>query len=351
MTILIANHIYEYVSALVPTGIELHVPDNAKRQKPPIASNVHIVPESVLANPEDAKQYIIDNGIEIIYAQGRGTMCFFSDVRKKLGRKVDVKIIATIHSGYVWEVWWKSILFLLIARVKSDGVVFLSDVIKKRYGVVASLIGLKTWVLKNPVDMTRFPLDHEYPRSQHKNIQFGYIGIITPNKNQDGLIKAIKYLKDDGIEVGLTLVGDVQYDWYLRELHSEINEYGLHDLVKIVPGLPYCKIPEFLYSIDCYVCPSKIEVMPFNVLEAMAAGLPVVATPIGGIPDLVVTGKNGVLSKRCSAEAMAIAIRQLLDGGDLERMGRCSREWIIREYSSTCFASKMVNVLTEVNCK
>ena len=348
MTILIATHIYEFVEALIPTGIEIHVPDNAKRQKPSCARNVHVVPNLILEDASVAERYIEENKIDIVYAQGRGTMCFFAKVRRRMHGRYDFRILATIHTGYVWEVWWKSLAFLVFARLNSDGVIFLSQVHRKRYGWFSDLIGLKTWVVRNPVDMGRFPHDHVYRIDKSHLCRLGYVGIITPNKRQDVLIETVALMHEQGYNVHLTLVGDVQYEWYLELLQKRIQDCDLRDWVRIKPGIPYNEIPEFMYSIDCYVCPSKIEVLPFNILEAMAAGLPVVAMQVGGIPDLVRSGENGAIVYHCKPEEFLTAIGKIIQHSKFVDYGRRSRQSAQDEFSNNCFARLMGNVFTEI---
>lgn len=120
MNILLSNHIAEFVSALAPTGAVIHIPDNAKRQKPMVADNVRIVPGEVLTDIKVAADYLRRNKISVVYAQGRQAMDFFAAARGLLGKDQTVNIIVTGHTGYVWCVWWKSLVFLLMARIKYE---------------------------------------------------------------------------------------------------------------------------------------------------------------------------------------------------------------------------------------
>ncbi len=77
---------------------------------------------------------------------------------------------------------------------------------------------------------------------------------------------------------------------------------------------------------DLYVQPSVVAGMPNSVLEAMAAGLPVVATAVGGIPEVVVEGETGLLVPPRDSAALANAMLKLLvDGGLAEAFGRAGR--------------------------
>ena len=345
MKILITKHIYEFVVALAPTGIDIYVPDNAKRMHPIKAPNVHVVPNDILNNTVQMAEYVSRHEIDMVYAQGRGDLCFYSRVQTLHGAKARFRIITTAHTGYIWECWWKSIALMILARVKGDGLIYFSNVHKCRYNWFARLIGLKTWVVRHPVELARFPTPHDFSRLSETPLHVGYVGIITPNKMQDVLVDAIKLLRDRGRNVRLTLVGDVQYEWYHQKIKDKVREYCLENLVVIKPGIPYEAVPDFMYTLDCYVCPSKIETLPLNILEAMGAGLPIVATRVGGIPDLVCVGDNGELVHVGSSVEIANAIEKILVGKSVVKYGVRSRELAVNAYSDECFAKQMMAIL------
>jgi len=349
MNILLSNHIFEFVSALLSAGIEIHVPDNAKRQKPVADPKVHVLPDAVLYDVSAASEYIKCNKIDIVYAQGLGTLVFFAGVKRALKGVYVFHIIVTAHTGYVWCVWWKSLLFIILTRIHSDGLVFLAKTHERRYGWLAKLLRLRTWVVRNPVDLSRFPSDHDYTLASKRPVTLGYVGIITPMKGQDILIDAVHLLHEQGYPVRLELVGDVQYEWYNQTLIDKVASYGLGCFVRLTPGMPYDQIPVFLAGIDCYVCPSKIEVLPFNILEAMASGLPIVASSVGGIPDLVKNGKNGYLCKRLTAFELAERIRRIVTGDCFERFDLESRQMAQNTFENQHFVDQMMSVFTSLS--
>jgi glycosyltransferase involved in cell wall biosynthesis len=78
-------------------------------------------------------------------------------------------------------------------------------------------------------------------------------------------------------------------------------------------------VPELLAAADVFVLPSRSEGLPLSVIEAMAAGLPVVASRVGGVPELVAGGETGMLVPPGDPEALAAALRALLDDAERRR--------------------------------
>jgi glycosyltransferase involved in cell wall biosynthesis len=84
-------------------------------------------------------------------------------------------------------------------------------------------------------------------------------------------------------------------------------------------------IPDILAASDLFVLSSDVEGLPLAVMEAMAAGLPVVATAVGGVPELLTDGREGLIVAPGDADALKAAIARLIDSPDQRKtMGRCA---------------------------
>ena len=95
------------------------------------------------------------------------------------------------------------------------------------------------------------------------------------------------------------------------------------------------EMAELLQAADLYVCPSLEDNLPNTVMEAMACGLPVIGTNVGGIPDMVKEGVNGYLVEPGEPAALADALQQMLYGQHkLKEMGKCSRAICEREFGN-----------------
>jgi glycosyltransferase involved in cell wall biosynthesis len=93
-------------------------------------------------------------------------------------------------------------------------------------------------------------------------------------------------------------------------------------------------VPEILRGLDCFVLPSLAEGISNTILEAMACGLPVVATRVGGNPELVEDGVSGRLVPPVNAEAMAVALYRYFDDPALARShGQAGRHAVLQRFS------------------
>lgn len=96
-------------------------------------------------------------------------------------------------------------------------------------------------------------------------------------------------------------------------------------------------VPQIMREIDISVLPSLSESFSNSLLESMANGLPIVATKVGGTPEVIRDGESGILVAPADSAAISRAIAQLLEAPDLrERLGQAAREKVAREYSIEC---------------
>lgn len=145
------------------------------------------------------------------------------------------------------------------------------------------------------------------PRNRGANeFTVGFVSTLNPHKGWRLVADAVRMLRDEGRRVRLLLAGDGPdsgaANAYARE-HAEFAEF-----LGFVPGAGQKVMPR----LDALVLPSTNEGMPMALIEAMACGVPVLATRVGGIPDVVVPGENGDLIER-SAASIAAPLREWID--------------------------------------
>jgi glycosyltransferase involved in cell wall biosynthesis len=128
----------------------------------------------------------------------------------------------------------------------------------------------------------------------------------------------------------------------MREsLDSKREALGLAERVRFLGRRS--DIPELLHLSDVLVLPSHpaVETLPMAVLEAMAAGVPVVASAVGSVPDIIENGKNGRLIAPADANGLVSAICHIFDNGqETQQIIRRARETVENRYTAERMASK-----------
>jgi glycosyltransferase involved in cell wall biosynthesis len=166
----------------------------------------------------------------------------------------------------------------------------------------------------------------------------GAVGRLSPEKGFDLLISAVEWLVRAGRDVGLVIVGEGDEKQRLENL---IAERRLGDRCQL---LGYrADVSDIYQALDVFALSSHREGLPNVLLEAMAFEVPVVATCIAGIPDLVRDGENGLLVKAGDADELAAALSRLHSDADLRsRVGTSARRTIEEHYS---FRTRMAKVV------
>lgn len=149
----------------------------------------------------------------------------------------------------------------------------------------------------------------------------GTVANFTPKKDQHTLLAAVALLPRS-LPWRLVLVGSGPLEVSLR---AAVDELGLGHRVMFAGSRD--DVPEILPAFDVFVLSSRYEGLPISLLEAMAAGVPVVATAVGGIPDAVADGVTGVLLPPGDPGVLADALGGVLGDSDRRvRMGAAARE-------------------------
>ena len=181
--------------------------------------------------------------------------------------------------------------------------------------------------------------------AQRTKIRLGTVGRFVEMKGHRYLFEAIARLPSElHDKIDLVLAGDGP----LRsEYEKWISELGIGECTQLLGAIR--DVPRFLQSLDVYVQSSSSEALPIAILEAMACGLPIVATRVAGIPEQVVDGVNGFLVPPCDSAALAAAIARLCANHSLrERFGNASAQRARQFYSLEVMAQRLANLYTSL---
>ena len=144
----------------------------------------------------------------------------------------------------------------------------------------------------------------------------GCIQRLYPGKTPFNALDAFRRLASEHADVHLLVVGDGPDK---DALEAAVQEAGLSRQVALAASVHPSRVPAYLGACDAFVLDSRYETFALGVLEAMAAGLPVIATSVGAVPELVADGDNGLLVPSGDVDAMARAMARLLNDADLRR--------------------------------
>ncbi len=150
----------------------------------------------------------------------------------------------------------------------------------------------------------------------------GSVGHLRPEKAFEILVEAAAVLRQDHPELALLIAGEGPERLAIETAAAGL---GLDNCVHLLGARD--DIPDILAALDVAVCCSDFEGGPLSVMEYMEAGLPVVATRVGGLPELVEEGESGLIVPPRDPAALASAVGRLLEDPDLgERLGRRGQE-------------------------
>lgn len=189
--------------------------------------------------------------------------------------------------------------------------------------------------LPNGIDASTFaePIDREAMR---RSLGFpsnapviGTVGRLDEIKQQDVLIRAFAGVRKEYPSARLLVVGDGPMRDSLQQLANELNLNGMVHFAGYQPQ------PErYLHAMDVFALTSRIEGMPLAILEAWGAGLPVVASAVGGIPDLIEHGCNGLLFPGGDEARLAALICELIrEPEQAHSLGEAGRQAVMTRYN------------------
>ena len=148
----------------------------------------------------------------------------------------------------------------------------------------------------------------------------------------------------------MVIIGPVTNENYMKKLVRKIDETGLESRVTVIDGLAAGsrELVDAYHGADLFLLPSIHEPFGIVILEAWAAGLPVVASRVGGIPSFVTHGENGLLFDPNDGAGFMEAFKTILDSPEKAReLGNAGRLKARREYSWDSITRSLVNLYEE----
>ncbi|MDI6867740.1 glycosyltransferase family 4 protein [Methanoculleus sp.] len=173
----------------------------------------------------------------------------------------------------------------------------------------------------------------------------GYIGRLSGEKGVQHFANALPAILNDRQDLRVLIGGDGPSR---DSIAATLQEEGLTARVDLPGWIPHDDLPPYLNQLRLLVLPSYTEGLPNIMLEAMACGTPVLATPVGAIPDVIIDGKTGFIMENNSPECIAENVVRVLEHPELEEIAEAGRRFVEEEFTFEKAVENWKRVLQEI---
>ncbi len=276
------------------------------------------------------EQFVLDNSITFLHSVQ------INPAVEYISRKYHIPHVMNIYSLEDWE-WKIPCPDILPRHVSCD-----------------SLFCLRQWEAylncKGKCVRVFSEMEIQKRKAENKNaIVMGAAGTVCAYKNQLELIKAAEILIDQGMKIKLVLAGEAG-GIYAQKCREYIE---LHHLKEHVLMLGFVENMEnFLEKIDVFVCGSKRESFPASIAEAFSCKIPVISTPVAGVPEILVNEENAYLTTGYSAMEIAETIKKFCrdyESGSLEDIVRQERNTYKQYFSAEAVKAQLEDLYQNVS--
>ncbi len=272
------------------------------------------------------QKFIRENTIDIIHSQTRVTQVmgtFLALMTRK-------PYVSTAHG------FFKKRLSRKIFPCWGERVIAVSEPVREHLIKDLGVPGQKIAIVPNGIDVNDFlPIDDQERKKLRQKYQLmddpviGIIARLSSVKGIDVLVAAMKKVSAKKPQAKLLIVGQGPEE---PDLKAMVGKLRLERNVFFYPIVD--KTAEILALLDVFVMPSRQEGLGLSIMEAQAAGVPVVASKVGGIPSLIEDGRNGLLVSPENPESLAQAILLLLENKEqAKKMGEAGRAFVGKHFS------------------
>ncbi len=268
------------------------------------------------------------------------------------GRKIAVVLYQQMQSGVDKHDLYHSFIYRRL-----DGAIAITEALRRQLLRRTCLASAKISVVRHGVDPKRF-FPEAVSRAEARArfdlpagaFVAGIIGGLDPRKGQREFLEALALAAESDSALGARLVGLVvggerkEHAAYARSLRELRDSLPIRDRVHFIPFQEDPR-PAFR-ALDVFVLASHGETFGMVLQEALALGVPVIATNAGGVPEIIAGEDNGLLVPAGDAPAIAAAIVRLFRDPELrERLARRGREFVLAEYEPGCQATAFEEAL------
>lgn len=223
-----------------------------------------------------------------------------------------------------------------------DAIIGVSSQIESTYKTEGAVS--RVTCIRNGIDLEKKPIQTDRWQTRKElgvdaeACLIGTVGRLTPVKGLSYLLQAVSILLRQRVDLRLLIVGD---GVIRKDLEAQAHDLGISENVVFLGHRE--DTLELMQAMDIFVLPSLSEGIPMALLEAMAVSRPVVASRVGGIPEIITDGIDGYLVEAMDAEGLVNRCRRLIDSPDLARnMGDQARSRVERDFSAAGMTDQVV---------
>jgi glycosyltransferase involved in cell wall biosynthesis len=223
-----------------------------------------------------------------------------------------------------------------------DAVFSVSNQVREYTIRVDGVDAARVFTIHNGLDLSRWP-QPDFTEAAPERQVIAAVGNIRRVKGYDVLVRAAAIVAKRYPQVRFAIAGGVLEEDYFLQLETLVHQLGLGSHFEFAGNVSH--LQPFLAASDFFVLPSRSEGFSNALVEAMASGLAIVATDVGGNAEAIEQGVNGILVPSEDVEGLAAAILQLLsDPSQAQAMRRSARETAMRQFTTEAMMEKTTNI-------
>jgi glycosyltransferase involved in cell wall biosynthesis len=286
------------------------------------------------------------SGVDLVHAHGYGR---FPGWLIPYCRARGIPVVATTHASPGRRTLLKTLFDALIPRLSisyAEHVIALTHI----EAVYLRSLGVKCdiTVIPNGIDLEEFQTRIRSPQKRMQNLILFVGRVDWELKGLDLAIQAVSILvHDHGSDARMLIVGPAVKDSVSR-MRRLAERLRVSDRVVFMAPPPREELVRIMKMSSVLILPSRVESFPSVILEGMAVGLPIVASSVGGVPEILDFGRRGLLCKPNDPESLASCILRILSDPELRRRLVSEAEGSLHEFSWSNIAKRVADVYTNV---
>ncbi|MCA9025592.1 MAG: glycosyltransferase family 4 protein [Planctomycetaceae bacterium] len=300
-------------------------------------------PRVLLQTARELSRHLKSEDWEILHTHGLDADLIgaIAAVRSSVQHICHLHITPPVGKRESWKARVRRILLRKLTMRNHACYIAVSDAVRESMSAYYGLPLDRVVTVRNGINLERYLTDSTTRPRMSRKLVISAAGRLVPMKGYEHLIDAAAILSSQQVEYEIRIAGTGSL---LTSLEEKAKHLGVSDRVTFYGHVS--EMGSFYEQADVFVFPSvSTEGLPLSVLEAMAAGLPVVATDVGGTREALRNGVDGFLISPGNAEELATSIVRLYESDDLRlQMGTSGRDRIQNEFSRERMAEDVVSV-------